>query len=219
MTYPAAVTTFTAKVASVDYPKAADINTAYTDITNIETELGTDPAGSKTDLKTRLAIALADDGNLRLSAGSTITISSGVASQPTNNFHLILPQTGAADDLDTITATTTPDGFVLFIAQAGDTNQITFKHNTGNILCAGAADFILSNSSELVMLVFSTSLAKWRAYHFSSKKVPRLAASDPKHATAGSRPAGLLYEIVAYSGKLYFCTNSTTPTWEAITSS
>lgn len=47
---------------------------------------------------------------------------------------------------------------------------------------------------------------------------PRVAGSDPKHATPGSRPAGTLYEIVAYTGKLYFCTNASTPLWEAITS-
>jgi len=48
----------------------------------------------------------------------------------------------------------------------------------------------------------------------------RTALSDPKHATAGSRPTStMLGEIVYYSGKLYFCTNITTPTWELITSS
>ena len=51
------------------------------------------------------------------------------------------------------------------------------------------------------------------------KLIPRVAASDPKHVTPGSRPAGTLYEIVAYTGKLYFCTNASTPTWELITSS
>lgn len=34
----------------------------------IETELGTDPAGSLTDLKTRLAVALDDDGTIKLAA-------------------------------------------------------------------------------------------------------------------------------------------------------
>lgn len=47
---------------------------------------------------------------------------------------------------------------------------------------------------------------------------PRVAGSNPKDGTAGNRPAGTLYEIVAYSGKLYFCTNASTPVWEAITS-
>jgi hypothetical protein len=47
---------------------------------------------------------------------------------------------------------------------------------------------------------------------------PRVAGSNPKDGTAGNRPAGTLYEMVSYSGKLYFCTNASTPTWEAITS-
>ena len=46
----------------------------------------------------------------------------------------------------------------------------------------------------------------------------RTAGSDPKHATAGSRPSGSVGDIVYYSGKLYFCTNSATPTWELVTS-
>jgi len=47
---------------------------------------------------------------------------------------------------------------------------------------------------------------------------PRTAGSDPQHATPGSRPAGTLKELVYYNGKLYFCTNASTPTWELITS-
>jgi hypothetical protein len=47
---------------------------------------------------------------------------------------------------------------------------------------------------------------------------PRTAASDPQDATPGNRPAATLKEIVYYSGKLYFCTNSSTPTFDKITS-
>ena len=47
---------------------------------------------------------------------------------------------------------------------------------------------------------------------------PRTALSDPQHVTPGSRPAGTVSELVYYSGKLYFCVNSSTPTWEKITS-
>jgi hypothetical protein len=48
---------------------------------------------------------------------------------------------------------------------------------------------------------------------------PRTVDSDPKHATPASRPNGnRTGEIVYYSGKLYFCTNTSTPTWELITS-
>jgi hypothetical protein len=52
----------------------------------------------------------------------------------------------------------------------------------------------------------------------SGKLVPTTAASDPQDATPANRPAGTLYQIIAYSGKLYFCTNAATPTWEMITS-
>lgn len=52
----------------------------------------------------------------------------------------------------------------------------------------------------------------------TGRAIFRTAASDPKHATAGSRPAGSVGEIVYYTGKMYFCTNAATPTWELITS-
>lgn len=49
----------------------------------VETELGTDPAGSAADLKTRLAVALNDDGTVKSTVnqagtGASITYSSGV---------------------------------------------------------------------------------------------------------------------------------------------
>ena len=53
----------------------------------------------------------------------------------------------------------------------------------------------------------------------TGRAIFRTAASDPQHATAGSRPAGSVGEIVYYSGKMYFCTNAATPTWEMFTSS
>jgi hypothetical protein len=52
----------------------------------------------------------------------------------------------------------------------------------------------------------------------TGRMVFRTAASDPQHATPGSRPAGTVAELVYYSGKMYFCTNSATPTWQLITS-
>ena len=50
------------------------------------------------------------------------------------------------------------------------------------------------------------------------RMVVRTTASDPQHATAGSRPAGTVGEIAYYSGKMYFCTDAATPAWEKITS-
>lgn len=45
---------------------------------------------------------------------------------------------------------------------------------------------------------------------------PRLCASDPLHATAGSRPAGTVGEIARYGGDFYICRNATTPEWAKI---
>jgi hypothetical protein len=46
----------------------------------------------------------------------------------------------------------------------------------------------------------------------------RTTASDPQDATPGNRPAGTVAEMAYYSGKMYFCTNASTPLWEKITS-
>ncbi len=64
-TYPAALITFTTKTNQVDLVDAAHINTAQDEIVAIQTELGTDPAGSATNLKTRLAVSIGDDGAIR----------------------------------------------------------------------------------------------------------------------------------------------------------
>jgi hypothetical protein len=53
----------------------------------------------------------------------------------------------------------------------------------------------------------------------TGRMIPRTAASDPKDATPANRPDGAVSEIVYYSGKIYFCTDDATPTWEMITSS
>jgi hypothetical protein len=47
MTYPAAVTTFTAVTDGVDYPQATQINPVYTDVTGIENVLGVGGAAAK----------------------------------------------------------------------------------------------------------------------------------------------------------------------------
>jgi len=53
----------------------------------------------------------------------------------------------------------------------------------------------------------------------TGRLIVRTTASDPQDATPASRPAGSVAEIAYYTGKLYFCTNAATPTWELITSS
>ena len=52
----------------------------------------------------------------------------------------------------------------------------------------------------------------------TGRMIVRTTASDPQHATPGSRPAGTVAEIAYYNGKMYFCTSSSVPTWEKFTS-
>lgn len=62
--YPASLDTWVSLTDKEDLAEVSDINKLKNAIEAVQTELGTDPAGSKTDLVARLAIALADSGAL-----------------------------------------------------------------------------------------------------------------------------------------------------------
>ncbi len=66
--FPGAIKNFSAIVNGVTKLVAALFNSPYDEVTAIETELGTDPAGSMTDVKTRLAVALNDNGSIKANA-------------------------------------------------------------------------------------------------------------------------------------------------------
>jgi hypothetical protein len=103
-----------------------------TDLTVIEH----DPSGTPDTRK----MALTD---LFREVATELTISSGVVTFTQLN-HKLQPQTGTADDLDTINGTTAGQSGVIYASDFG-TDTITVKHNTGNILCVGNADITLSN--------------------------------------------------------------------------
>lgn len=63
--YPAAVKTFTTKTNKVDLVDASHINDIQNEVSAIETELGTDVAGSAATLKARLTISLSDAGGIQ----------------------------------------------------------------------------------------------------------------------------------------------------------
>src|ERR1035437_5806692 len=104
-------------------------------------------------------------GNLVLTTGTTLTIASGVVTQPTSNMHLITTESGDIDDLDTITSTTIPNGFILYLGKDPFKAKITIKHNTGigNIITSTGADIVLLSDGELVKLIYSTEYAAWVA--------------------------------------------------------
>lgn len=91
MPYPSSIETFTRKVDYQDRYNAAHINELQSIAEKIQTELGTDPAGQATDLKTRLANSLVfnvkdygatgdgvtDDGTAIASAISALSAAGG----------------------------------------------------------------------------------------------------------------------------------------------
>lgn len=64
--YPNAIKNFLVLEDGVDKVIAAHPNDRAAEITAIETEIGTNPKGTKADLKTRLAVFLNDDGTPKL---------------------------------------------------------------------------------------------------------------------------------------------------------
>lgn len=161
--YPGAIKTFTEVTDGVTEMTSTDINPPYAEITAIENELGTDPAGTVATVKLRLARSLDGAGNIDFANAVTLTIASGVIT-PTQNFHVVDTEGAAAtDDLTTIGSTDSGDGFLLFIRQANDARDITIKHASGNIKCPGAVDIILTDTTQIVTLIYDGTLEYWLA--------------------------------------------------------
>jgi parallel beta-helix repeat protein len=65
------------------------------------------------------------------------------------------------DDLDTITpATNTPRGHTIVLSDNSSAQDVTVKHNTGNIILVGAADFAMATTSAKIALMWSGT--KWQ---------------------------------------------------------
>lgn len=159
MSYPSSIDTFTAVVDGVDQVVAANINGVYTAVEAIQTELGTDPAGSLTDVKTRLAVSLTAAGYLAFQAATGLTISSGAITVSRNVHTIDTEGGGASDDLDTINGGAT--GFVLFLRTTNSARDVVVKHGTGNITCAEGADFTLSSADQFAYGYYDSGTSTW----------------------------------------------------------
>jgi hypothetical protein len=161
--YPGDIDSFAVKTDNVTDVMAADVNDLQDAVEAIETELGSDPAGTAADVKTRLAQSLDSLGNLDFKAIGALTISGGSVT-PTQNWHVVDTEGSAAsDDLDTIAVTNVTDGFILFLRQANDARDVTIKHDTGNIKCPGGVDIALADTTQVVVLIYDGTLSKWLA--------------------------------------------------------
>jgi len=167
--YPTSLDSFSTKTDSVggvggDYVVAAHINALQDALLLIETELGTDPAGSATDVKTRLAAAMMAAGYVKFGPGTTLTIASGVVTL-TGNYHKVETEgAGASDDLTTINGGAT--GQVLLLQSVADARNVVIKHGTGNIYCVGAKDITLDVNYEIAVLVYDNGNTRWVAGKF-----------------------------------------------------
>jgi hypothetical protein len=162
-TYPGGIKSFSTKTDGVSEVMSSDVNEPQDEITAVETELGIDVAGTATDLVTRLARSLSGTGNLDFATSTALTIATGSIT-PTQNWHTVDTESAAAtDDIDTIVATNATDGFMLFLRQANNARDVTIKHNTGNIYCPGSVDIVLTDTTQVVVLIYDATLSKWLA--------------------------------------------------------
>jgi len=174
--FPGGLDSFTANVDDVDDVLAADVNELQVGIVAIETELGTDPAGSCTDLKTRLAHSINDAGMLEFDDCTELTIA-GDAITVTQNFHKIDTQGDAGtDDLDTINGESA--GMFIFLRIVADARNVVIKHNTGNILCAGAVDITLDTTAQFAFGIYDDGQSKWLISHGAATGVTGSGANS-----------------------------------------
>jgi hypothetical protein len=164
--YPAALDSYTNKVDGHDTGTliaCKDVNDLQDAIAAIEAVIGLLPQGAVTDLVTRLAQSLDGYGRLDFANSSTIGISGGVILPVKNWYTVDTEGSAAADDLDTITATSLTDGFVLVLRQYNSARVVTIKHNTGNISCPGGMDIVFTDTTQVVVLIWDTTLSRWLA--------------------------------------------------------
>lgn len=97
-------------------------------------------------------------GFINIGSRDQQTISSGAITATQTNTS-IEPETGTADDLDTINGGTDGDIIIIRPHTFGDT--ITVKHGTGNIYLNAGADEAMNNRLDRVMLVFDGVFNYW----------------------------------------------------------
>lgn len=205
MAYPASIDDFTAKTDDVDDVMAADVNELQTAIEAIETELGTDPAGSAADVKTRLSKAISAAGYLNFVTSTELTITSGAVTV-TQNFHTIDTESdGPSDDLVTINGGAA--GLFLLIRANHADRTVVLKHGSGNIYCVGGGDISLDDTSDFAIGVYDGDLNKWiMALPYGTGAATFLALSDTPSSYAGN--AGNIVKVNSGATALEFSAGS-----------
>jgi len=84
--YPTAIDTFTTWEDDIDNILALTVNDIADQLVAVQTELGTDPAGTLTNLKSRLAVSINNDGTLKTDTVDTDQL----AADSVNETHIDL---------------------------------------------------------------------------------------------------------------------------------
>lgn len=125
--------------------------------------------------------------------------------------------------MEAMVGTGATNNYQIFLAGTGTTATNGISWSDTNLYRSGTAALKTDNAFTVgttLNVNGNTTLgdASTDTITMTGRCIFRTAGSDPQHATPGSRPAGSVGELVYYGGKLYFCTNTSTPTWEKITS-
>lgn len=92
-----------------------------------------------------------------------LVIATGAITTSSHKEGVIIVDTeaaAAADDLDTLSGAAV-EGAVRTLCSLANTKDTTVKHNTGNIMLNGAADFTLSNTADTLTLRYNARISKW----------------------------------------------------------
>lgn len=91
-----------------------------------------------------------------------LTISSGAVTVA-GNYHTIDTEGDAAsDDLESISlGTDIEEASLLIFRPDNDARTVVVKHDVGNILCVGGADFTLDDEEDFCVAIYDAGLAKW----------------------------------------------------------
>ena len=200
MAYPSSIDVLTPKTDDVDDVMAQDINELQTAVEAIETELGTDPAGTLTDVKTRLAISISDAGYLQFQAPTGLTISSGAVTVSRNVHTLDTEGSAASDDLETINGGAA--GFFLMLRAVHADRTVIIKHGTGNIYCSGGVDISLEDVYNLALGYYDGNLNKWLIGVMGSSSGPSASPSASTSPSASVSPSSSVSPSVSPSASV-----------------
>ena len=146
--YPGAIKTFSSVVNGVTKLVAALFNSPYDEITAIETELGTDVAGTAADLKTRLAVFLNNDGTSKVDVDDYGTSLSAPTAKTLENVKIQYGIAPAIANGGTAVITglpfTSATSYTVFL---GRMNVDTSNRDVGSYLRDSASQFTITNSS------------------------------------------------------------------------